>query len=103
MLRQFHGAPPRHAHVAQVNGVGQTIASAVRAAAPALGGIAWGWSTSLSLPGHQFLPFACVAAVALGTLVVYYILDLPSKEVVGTSGGRGAATAEAVATAEAAA
>ncbi|GAB4814743.1 hypothetical protein N2152v2_001789 [Parachlorella kessleri] len=65
----------------RVNGAGQSVASFVRAAAPALGGLMWGWSTALPLPGHQFLPFVFITVVALGTLLVYRELKPPQAEV----------------------
>ena len=75
-----------------VNGVGQTLASAVRAAGPALGGIFWGESLVLfqylgmGAWGHQFLPFGAV--VALLTLGVYRKVKLPVEvEVVDKGGG----------------
>ena len=66
--------PCRAGTLGAVNGVGQTVASAVRAAAPALGGMVWGWSASAlrGLPAHQFVAFLLIAVVALGTLLVYY-------------------------------
>lgn len=81
-----------------VNGVGQTLASAVRAAGPALGGILWGSSLVLFKSmgtdpwGHQFLPFAFGAVVALCTLWVYKRVELPLEvEVVEKGGDRGEA------------
>lgn len=71
-----------------VNGAGQTLASFVRALAPALGGLSWGWSTALKVPGHQFLPFGFMALVALGTLLVYRGFQLPESEVVEVGGAR---------------
>jgi MFS family permease len=69
-----------------VNGVGQTLASAVRAAGPALGGLFWAWSLTLfkylsfeSSWGHQFLPFLFGAVVALATLGVYAKVKLPME------------------------
>ena len=69
-----------------VNGVGQTLASAVRALGPALGGLFWAWSLTLfkflgleSSWGHQFLPFLFAAMVALATLAVYAKVKLPME------------------------
>ncbi|PSC76968.1 MFS general substrate transporter [Micractinium conductrix] len=72
-----------------VNGAGQSLASLVRAAGPALGGLTWGWSSQLAatpwwpscwLP-HQFLPFALVAALAAATdLAVYARHEPPAPE-----------------------
>lgn len=76
-----------------VNGVGQTLASAVRAAGPALGGLFWAWSLTLfkylgfeSSWGHQFLPFLFGAMVALATLGVYAKVKLPMEtRIIGAS------------------
>lgn len=76
-----------------VNGVGQTLASAVRAAGPALGGLFWAWSLTLfkyfeidSSWGHQFLPFLFGAVVALATLGVYARVKVPMEtQIIGTS------------------
>ncbi|KAL4425550.1 hypothetical protein ABPG75_009566 [Micractinium tetrahymenae] len=79
----------------KVNGVGQSIASLVRAAGPALGGLTWAWSLQLSglapwpawLP-HQYLPFALVALLALSTDLVYRGFRLPGEgEEVGAGAG----------------
>jgi hypothetical protein len=70
-----------------VNGVGQMLASAARALGPALGGVIWGGSLSLFVAlgvptwGHQFLPFACAAAVAAATTLIYEGVRLPEDEV----------------------
>jgi glycerol uptake facilitator-like aquaporin len=80
-----NAAAPRHA-LGAVNGAGQSLASLVRALGPALGGLSWGLSSSLSaqhwwpawLP-HQFVPFAGATAVALLTDVVYWGLRLPEE------------------------
>jgi MFS family permease len=69
-----------------VNGVGQTLASAVRALGPFLGGVFWAWSLTFfkyigleSSWGHQFLPFLFAAVVALATLLVYAKVKLPME------------------------
>ena len=51
-----------------MNGLGQTLASFVRALGPALGGMLWAWSLGF-FPGwgHQFLPFAFVVVIVVGT------------------------------------
>lgn len=79
-VSQVNNAAPRNS-LGSVNGVGQTIASAVRAAAPALGGLVWGVSSSLGFQGQQFIPFICVSVVALGTLFVYRYVQSPGAEV----------------------
>ncbi len=60
----------------QVNGAGQTLASAVRALGPWLGGILWSLSLvvfkSLGIPsGHQWVPFALPVMLAVGCLSIY--------------------------------
>ena len=69
-----------------------TIAAFVRAAAPALGGFSWAWSLALTggggssgggSGGHQFLPFAAAALVALAADLIYWRLRLQEKEVNG--------------------
>lgn len=72
-------APP--GTLGAVNGVGQTIASAVRAAGPALGGLGWAaslavggggsWLGGLAAAGHQALPFVATAALLLATQLIY--------------------------------
>jgi hypothetical protein len=59
-----------------VNGAGQTLASAVRALGPWLGGILWSLSLvvfkSLGIPsGHQWVPFALPVMLAVGCLSIY--------------------------------
>lgn len=69
-----------------VNGVGQSLASLVRALGPALGGLSWALSLQLAeqrwwpawLP-HQYLPFAAAAAMALGTDAVYRRMPEPEE------------------------
>jgi hypothetical protein len=71
-----------------INGVGQTLASAVRAAGPALGGLFWAWSLTFfkslgfeSTWGHQFLPFLFAAVVAVATLAVYAKVKMPLEKI----------------------
>ena len=55
-----------------VNGAGQTLASAVRALGPALGGGLWGFASgSLRPPLGQFLPFFLVSVGLLASSLVY--------------------------------
>jgi len=70
-----------------VNGIGQTLASGVRALGPALGGLLWAWSIKLfkalgleSAWGHQFIPFGIAALIGLGTLEIYKRIELPVAE-----------------------
>lgn len=73
---------PKNA-LGEVNGVGQTLASAVRAIGPALGGIAWSLSIKLFEGlglepfGHQFLPFGISVVAAITALLVYSRITLP--------------------------
>jgi MFS family permease len=75
------------AQLGAVNGVGQTLASLVRGAGPALGGVLWAGSLSafraagVAPWGHQFLPFAFAAVVALVTLPVYAAVRLPVRTI----------------------
>ena len=68
-----NSAAPRDA-MGAVNGFGQGLASFVRAAGPALGGLMWGLSTTVKAPAHQFLPFACVAVGFVATQMLYALL-----------------------------
>jgi hypothetical protein len=54
--------------VGSVNGVGQSCASIARAVGPAAGGAMWSLSEASAAPGHQFVVFVFVAAVAAGAL-----------------------------------
>lgn len=65
----------------QVNGLGQTLASAVRALGPWLGGILWSLSLvvfkSLGIPaGHQWVPFALPILLAICCLKIYNHLSI---------------------------
>jgi hypothetical protein len=67
-----------------VNGLGQTLASGVRALGPALAGIMWAGSIQVfnalgQLWGHQFLPFSFVSFVAFLTLFIYRQVTVPSE------------------------
>ena len=68
----------------EVNGLGQTLASGVRALGPFLGGVMWASSIRLfaimgDAWGHQFLPFGLSALVALCTLLIYYNIDISEE------------------------
>lgn len=65
-------APP--AKRGAVNGTAQTLASAVRALGPALGGYMWAVFSSLMAPGHQIIPFVIISACSLATIAVYKFL-----------------------------
>ncbi|KAI8101150.1 hypothetical protein M9435_001258 [Picochlorum sp. BPE23] len=68
----------------EVNGLGQTLASGVRALGPFLGGVMWASSIRLfaimgNAWGHQFVPFALSALVAFCTLFIYYNIDISEE------------------------
>lgn len=71
-------------HLGAVNGLGQSIASGARALGPVLGGMAWAASLQI-WPGwgHQFLPFAGAACIAVATAQIFRRLTLP-EPLVGT-------------------
>eukprot|EP00887_Chlorella_sp_A99_P008220 scaffold12.g8220.t1 len=74
-----------------------TLASFVRAAAPALGGLSWAWA--LEIAGgtgfQQFLPFGAAALVAVAADLIYWRLRLeePLEEPLGSSDAAPAAVA----------
>jgi hypothetical protein len=66
---------PHQSQLGAVNGVGQTVASFVRGAGPAMAGFLW--SACLSLPGaHQFVPFAVPGAFVLMAVVNYEFVTI---------------------------
>lgn len=76
-------SPPQS--LGAVNGVGQTIASFVRAAGPLLGGVSWSAAVGLreawQVPwGHQFVPFVLAIFVVLMALIVYSKVGLPGPK-----------------------
>ena len=86
-LTMVNVVAPKHA-LGEVNGVGQTLASGVRALGPALGGMSWALSLqlfeSLGLPpqGHQFLPFGISVLAAIGAHRVYARVKLPEPKLI---------------------
>lgn len=62
-------APP--GQLGSVVGAAQTGLNLVRAAGPALSGVAWAVSVSFASPGHQFWPFLTIAVAALGTSLLF--------------------------------
>jgi len=92
MLSINVAAPP--GDVGLVNGAGQTIASFVRAAGPAAGGVLWG-AASLLRPGGQFLPFALVAAAMAAAARLFHHVTPPPDEVALFHGGGGGGAAAA--------
>ncbi len=71
-------AAPHKSQLGEVNGVGQTVAAAVRGAGPALGGLLWAACLALHAPGQQFLPFAVVACLAIAGWVTAGYIVLPN-------------------------
>ena len=63
----------------EVNGLGQTLASAVRALGPFLGGIMWAGSIRLfsNRWGHQFVPFLLPVLIAICCIFIYAKLRIP--------------------------
>ena len=57
-----------------VNGTAQTLASAVRALGPALGGYMWAVFSGLAAPGHQLIPFIIISACSAATIALYKFL-----------------------------
>ncbi|CAL8468781.1 g8322 [Coccomyxa elongata] len=57
-----------------VNGAAQSMASAVRALGPFLGGVMWAVFSELNVPGHQLLPFAVISATSAATVLLYQFL-----------------------------
>ena len=57
-----------------MNGTAQTLASAVRALGPALGGYMWAVFSGLTVPGHQVIPFVIISACSMSTILVYRFL-----------------------------
>ena len=71
-------AAPRE-HIGAINGVGQTLASFVRGAGPALGGGLWSVSVGSGLSGSQFIVFAFISCVALAGNALYGFLDTTAR------------------------
>ena len=65
---------------AQVNGAGQAITSLARSFGPFLGGYSWGLSITAGFPGHQFLVFIAISAVAFASQFLYAFVDLPDLD-----------------------
>jgi hypothetical protein len=70
----------------EVNGLGQTLASGMRALGPFLGGVMWAGSIRLftflgaddnTVWGHQFLPFMLSTAIAGCCMFIYLKLHIP--------------------------
>jgi hypothetical protein len=55
----------------RVNGMGQSIASFVRGAGPAIGGYVWALTLGTGLPGHQFIVYSGLALTSLATVTLY--------------------------------
>lgn len=76
---QINAAASRE-EVGQVNGAGQAITALARSFGPFLGGYSWGLSISIGYPGHQFLVFVAISAVAFVSQFLYALVDLPDLE-----------------------
>jgi hypothetical protein len=57
-----------------VNGAAQSMASAVRALGPFLGGVMWAVFSGLNVPGHQLFPFIIISATSVATVLLYQFL-----------------------------
>ncbi|KAK9841642.1 hypothetical protein WJX74_009288 [Apatococcus lobatus] len=57
-----------------INGAGQAVAAFVRALGPALGGVLWGASLHLPVPGHQYVVFALVTGAMVLLQIIYAAL-----------------------------
>lgn len=64
-------AAPRPDQLGSINGIGQTVASAVRGIGPAVGGLLFSMALGLHKPGQQFLPWAIVTSAALAAWALY--------------------------------
>ena len=58
-------------YLGTINGVGQTLASLMRGTGPLIGGWLWAVAVNLASPGHQYIPFAVAAVIALLTDRIY--------------------------------
>ncbi|CAL5223223.1 g5700 [Coccomyxa viridis] len=66
--------------IGQVNGAGQAITALARSFGPFLGGYSWGLSITAGFPGHQFLVFIAISAVAFVSQFLYAFVDLPGLD-----------------------
>ncbi|EIE22258.1 MFS general substrate transporter [Coccomyxa subellipsoidea C-169] len=57
-----------------VNGTAQSMASAVRALGPFLGGVMWAVFSGLDVPGHQLFPFVIISVTSAATVLLYQFL-----------------------------
>jgi len=53
-----------------INGLAQSVASAVRAIGPVLGGIVWSWSVTMNFTYHAYVPFFLLTICCLLALCV---------------------------------
>lgn len=70
---QVNNAGPR-SQLGAINGAGQAVAAFVRALGPALGGVLWGASLHLPVPGHQYFVFALVTGAMVLLQIIYAAL-----------------------------
>ena len=79
MCVQINAAASRE-DIGQVNGAGQAITALARSFGPFLGGYSWGLSITAGFPGHQFLVFIAISAVAFASQFLYAFVDLPGLD-----------------------
>ena len=85
MVLVNEAAPPGSAGA--VNGAGQTLASAARAAGPAVAGLLWG--AAAGVRGGQFAPFALAGVGLAAAAGIYKHVRPPPGEREGEVGSRG--------------
>jgi hypothetical protein len=61
-----------HGQVGRVNGIGQALASLVRAIGPAMGGSLWSLSVATAVPGSPFIVFGFVSVSAIAGYCLYF-------------------------------
>jgi hypothetical protein len=61
-----------HGQVGRVNGVGQALASLVRALGPAMGGSLWSLSVATAVPGSPFIVFGVVSVSSIAGYCMYF-------------------------------
>jgi hypothetical protein len=61
-----------YGQVGRVNGVGQALASLVRALGPAMGGSLWSLSVATAVPGSPFIVFGVVSVSSIAGYCMYF-------------------------------
>ena len=72
MVNETAMTPELREHVGAINGAGATVAAAVRAVGPALGGVIWSLVASSSVSGAQFVPWLVFVLLMAGSAAVYW-------------------------------